>query len=204
MDPKTEKAKTRQPAQDQDNVAKDAPPAEMPAAESTPEDKIRVLEEEIAGLKDQRIRALAETDNIRKRSQRDQEEIAKFAIAAFARDMVGVLENLTRATESIAAHKEQTSEELLKTLGQGVDLTLRELLTIFEKFQIKRISPQGEKFDHNLHQAVAQVERDDVPPGTVVQIIEAGYTLHGRLLKPAMVAVSKQGGDAPKTVDTSA
>lgn len=180
-----------------------SPPAAAPAAEAALLEKIRLLEEEIASLRDQRVRALAETDNVRKRAQRDQEEIAKYAVTGFARDMVNVLENLTRATESIRTHKEQGNEEILKILGEGIDLTLRELLGIFEKYHIKRVDPMNEKFDPNLHQAVAQIERDDVPPGTVVQVVQAGYTIHDRLLRPAMVAVSKSP-EAPKTVDTSA
>lgn len=180
-----------------------SPPAAAPVPETALLEKIRLLEEEIALLRDQRVRALAETDNVRKRAQRDQEEIAKYAVTGFARDMVNVLENLTRATESIRAHKEQGSEEILKTLGEGIDLTLRELLGIFEKYHIKRVDPMNEKFDPNLHQAVTQIERDDVPPGTVVQVVQAGYTIHDRLLRPAMVAVSKSP-EAPKTVDTNA
>jgi molecular chaperone GrpE len=174
-----------------------------PAAELALDDKVKQLEEEIAALKDQRIRALAEADNIRKRAQREQEDMSKYAVTAFARDMVSVLENLNRATESVAAHKEQSSEELLKTFAEGVDLTRKELLSIFEKFQIKRLDPMGQKFDHNFHQAVAQIPKDDAEPGTVIQVVQAGYVIHDRLLRPAMVVVAK-AVDAAKTVDTSA
>jgi molecular chaperone GrpE len=185
--------------------AKEAAPEQdnIPAAEPTPEDTIKKLEEEIALLKDQRIRALAEADNVRKRAQRDQEEMSKYAVTAFARDMVSVLENLNRATESLAAHKEQNSEELLKTFAEGIDLTQRELLGIFEKFQIKRLDPQGQKFDHNFHQAVAQVPQPDTEPGTIIQVVQAGYVIHDRLLRPAMVVVAK-AAEAEKKVDNSA
>jgi molecular chaperone GrpE len=162
-----------------------------PAAPPTEEDTLKKLEDEIAQLKDQRIRALAEADNIRKRAQRDQEEMSKYAITGFARDMVSVLENLNRATESVEAHKEQKPEELLKTFAEGVDLTRRELLGIFEKFHIKRLDPQGQKFDHNFHQAVAQIVQEGAAPGTVVQVVQAGYVIHDRLLRPAMVVVAK-------------
>jgi molecular chaperone GrpE len=198
MEAKPEKMETEEEAAPQEDAA-----AEASGRDVSPEEKIKQLEEEIATLRDQRIRALAETDNVRKRAQRDQEDIARYAVAGFARDMVNVLENLSRATESLEAHKEQSSEELLKTFAEGIALTKRELLAIFEKFHITRINPQGQKFDHNLHQAVAQVERADLPPGTVVQVVQAGYVIHDRLLRPAMVTVSKQG-DPPKTVDTSA
>ena len=116
--------------------------------------------------------------------------------------MVTVLENLKRASESIP-ESARGENDLLKTIGDGVDLTLQELLNIFQKYNINRIDPQGQKFDHNLHQAVVQVERDDLPPGTVVHVVQAGYVIHDRLLRPAMVAVSKQG-ETPKKVDTSA
>lgn len=166
------------------------------------EDEIKRLQEELSRLKDQWVRAVAETENTRKRAQRDQEETSRYAITGFARDMVSVLENLKRASESIPAPAREENE-LLKTLGEGVDLTLQELLNTFKKHGINRIDPDGKKFDHNLHQAVVQVERNDVPPGTVVQVIQAGYVIHDRLLRPAMVAVSKQG-EPPKKVDTSA
>jgi molecular chaperone GrpE len=182
---------------DQDNTPS---PGKNATVKEEIADKIKVLEEEIAALRDQRMRALAETDNVRKRAQRDQEELSKYAIAAFARDMVSVLENLKRASESIEAH---VAGESLKPIAEGVNLTLNELLSIFEKHQIKRIDPLNQKFDHNFHQAVVQVERNDVPEGTVVQVVQAGYVIHDRLLRPAMVAVSKQP-ETPKPVDTLA
>lgn len=182
------------------------------AAPEKPDDaallqRIQALEEEAAALRDQRIRALAEADNARKRGQREAEEAAKYGITGFARDLVNVLENLKRAAETGEAHKDQGSEELLKSLNEGVALTLKELLSVFDKYHIRCIDPAGQKFDHNFHQAVVQVERDDVPPGTVVQVVQAGYVIHDRLLRPAMVAVSKSSDkkdSAPKTVDTVA
>jgi molecular chaperone GrpE len=160
------------------------------------------LKDENAKLRDQWVRAVAETENVRKRSQREQEETARYATSGFAHDMVSVLENLKRASESIPAGA-RDSHELLKIVGEGVDLTLQELLNIFEKYGIRRIDPINQKFDHNLHQAVAQLERDDVPSGTVIHVVQAGYTIHDRLLKPAMVAVSKSS-EAPKKVDETA
>ncbi len=164
--------------------------------------QIQTLEAENAKLRDQWVRAVAETDNVRKRAQRDQEELSKYAVSGFARDMISVLENLKRASESIPAEIRQEND-LLKTVGEGVDLTFQELLGIFEKYGIMRVFPLNEKFDHNLHQAVVQVERNDVPPGTVIQVVQAGYKIHDRLLQPAMVAVSKQG-ETPAKVDTNA
>lgn len=160
------------------------------------------LENEVTTLKDQRIRAAAETENVRKRAQRDQEETSKYAITAFAGDMVSVLENIKRASETVTPEA-RNADPLLRTLGEGVDLTLQELLSIFQRHGIKRLDPMGQKFDHNFHQAVVQMENNEVPPGTVVQVIQSGYVIHDRLLRPAMVAVSKQG-ESTKQVDTSA
>lgn len=164
--------------------------------------RIAELEAEAGKLRDQWIRAAAETENVRKRAQREQEDTARYAVTSFAREMVSVLENLKRASENIPAEARE-GNPVFKTLGEGVDLTLQELLNIFQKHGIVRIDPMGEKFDHNFHQAVAQVERDDVPPGTVVQVVQAGYVIHDRLLRPAMVAVAK-APDPAKKVDTTA
>lgn len=168
-----------------------------PVAEAAPAEvvdikdaRIAQLEEEVAKVKDQFVRAVAETDNVRKRSQRDLEENSKYAITGFAKDMVSVLENLKRASESFTP--EAIGENaLLKTIAEGVELTLQELLGIFQKFGITRIDPMGQKFDHNLHQAVAQVEVPNTEPNTVIQVVQAGYMIADRLLRPAMVVVSK-------------
>jgi molecular chaperone GrpE len=165
--------------------------------------RIAQLEEECAKLRDSWMRSVAETDNVRKRSQRDLEENSKFAITAFAGDMVSVLENLQRASETIPP-QEMENNPLLKTMGEGINLTLQELLGIFNKYKIVRINPMGQKFDHNLHQAVVQVEKNDVEAGTIVQVIQAGYMIADRLLRPAMVAVSKTSGPEVKKVDTVA
>lgn len=171
-------------------------------AAASPDSRIAELEAEAAKYKDQWIRAVAEMENLRKRAERDQQETSKYAISGFARDMVSVLENLIRARDSVPAEKRE-GNELLGTLCEGVELTLQELLQIFERHGIRRITPLNEKFDHNFHQAVVQVERDDVPAGTVIQVVQSGYIIGDRLLRPAMVAVSKQG-EAAKKVDTTA
>ncbi len=167
------------------------------------DDEIARLTAEVAKYKDQWVRAAAEVDNVRKRSQREIEESSRYAVTGFARDMVEVLENLSRASASIPKEKRE-GNDLLKTLGEGVDLTLQELLNIFTRYGITRLDPQGAKFDHNFHQAVVQVERADLPPGQIVQVVQAGYTIHDRLLRPAMVAVSKAPPEAPEKVDTLA
>lgn len=166
--------------------------------------KIAQLEEECAKLRDSWVRAVAETDNVRKRSQRDLEENSKYAISGFAGDMVSVLENLKRAAETIGSGNKAEEGKLLEKMGEGIDLTIQELLGIFKKYNIARIDPLGQKFDHNFHQAVAQVEDDSAEPGTVLQVIQAGYVIADRLLRPAMVVVAKSSGDTAKKLDTTA
>lgn len=200
--PKQQEKEENAPAADSvEGTAPAEASKETPPGDKTGE-KIAQLEAEVAKFRDQWMRAVAETENVRKRAQRDQEDTARYAIASFARDLVNVIENLKRALETIPpeARKE---EGLLKTVAEGVELTQREMLSVFEKFGVRRISPEGQKFDHNLHQAVVQVERSDVAPGTVVQVVQAGYVLHERLLRPAMVAVAK-APETPKKVDETA
>lgn len=133
---------------------------------------------------------MAEMENLRRRTEREKEDAAKYATAAFARDLVAVIENLQRAEDNIP-EAARAGEGHLKTLWEGVDMTRRELLTVFQRHGIKRLDPKGEKFDHQFHQAVAQVERDDIAPGTVVDVFQCGYVIFDRLLRPAMVTVAK-------------
>ena len=177
------------------------------AAEPSPEAIARamqaVIEEkdaEIAALKDQALRALAETENTRRRAERELADMSKYAVTGFARDLVSVLENLQRALDSIPADLKE-SQPAVNNLAVGVEMTLKELLGIFNRQGIERIDPMGQKFDHNLHQAIAQIDTPDADAGTVVQVLQAGYKIHDRLLRPAMVGVAS--GSASK-VSTSA
>lgn len=157
---------------------------------------------EIAALKDQNLRALAEVENTRRRGERELADMNKYAITGFARDLVSVLENLQRAVDAISPELRE-SQPAVGNLAVGVDMTLKELLGVFNRFGIQRIDPLGKKFDHNYHQAVAQIDTPDAEPGTVVQVLQAGYTIHDRLLRPAMVGVAAAGSAEPK-VNTSA
>lgn len=166
--------------------------------------RIAALEAEVARLKDQALRAMAEAENTRRRAQREIEENSKFAIAGFARDVLPVADNLRRAIDSIPAEIRQQDERLNK-FAEGVEMTDRELLAVLERHGIKRVDPAGQAFDHNLHQAIMQVDSTDHPPGTVVQVFQPGFTINGRLLRPAMVTVAKApGGQAGAKVDTTA
>ncbi|MCC7260100.1 MAG: nucleotide exchange factor GrpE [Alphaproteobacteria bacterium] len=176
--------------EDEESVQDAASEESAPAEEAIAQKVEDALVEEVAALKDQLLRAVAESENIRRRAQRDLEDARKYAVSGFARELVGVTENLQRALESVPPEARE-KDEFLKTLTEGVQITQQELLSIFEKAGIRRIDPLGQKFDHNFHQAVVQIVDPDNEPGTVVQVIQAGYVIHDRLLRPAMVGVAK-------------
>jgi len=155
------------------------------------------LESEIAALKDQLLRTLADSENLRRRTEREKTDMSKYAITSFARQIVSVADNLTRALESVAEEARNGDEEL-NNLYVGIEMTEKELQNSFEQFHIKVVDSIGQKFDHNLHQAMFEVEDPNQPSGLVVQEMQKGYVLHDRLLRPAMVGVSKGG---PKLED---
>lgn len=178
------------------------------AALSPDEDPVAVLEGEVASLKDQLLRAMAETENIRRRSQREREDGVKYAAVPVIRDLLGVADNLQRALESVP--EELAAEnETVSNLRLGVQMTQKELTSVFERHQIRAIAPLGDKMDPHLHEAMFEVEDLEKPAGTVVQVIQTGYRLHDRLLRPARVGISKggpkageAGSDAPAEDDS--
>jgi len=155
-------------------------------------DLVATLEDEIADLNDQLLRALAEAENVRRRARKEKEDTGRFAISDFARDMLGIADNLHRAIETIPDAVLSEDHEL-NGFYQGVQLVERDVLQAFERHGIVQISPLGEKFDHNFHQAMFEIEDHDAEPGTVVQLMAPGYVIHGRLLRPAMVGLAKAG-----------
>jgi molecular chaperone GrpE len=162
-----------------------------------PDQELVAARQEAAQLKDQLLRALAEAENVRRRAQREREDATKYAIANFAREVLQVSDNLHRALEAIPAAA-LAEDEALKNLHEGVSATERQLDAALERQQVKRVWPMGEKFDANLHQAMFEVQTAEQAPGTVVQVMQAGYLIHDRLLRPALVGVAKQPtGDAP-------
>lgn len=171
-------------------------------------DELAAAQAEIAALKDQLLRALAETENLRRRAQREKEDASKFAITGFARDLLPVADNLRRALEAVAPEA-LANDEALRNLVTGVELTERQLMDGFGKHGLKRIDAMGEKFDSNLHQAMFEVPGTDKPAGTVVQVLQPGYVLNDRLVRAAMVGVAKgdprpanDGGGSDGRVDT--
>lgn len=191
-----------------------AEPAPAAANDGRPEpdphdDHIASLEAEIGDLKDKLLRALAEVENVRRRAQKEVGDSAKYGPSSLARELFPVADNLRRALDAVPAEAREDSESI-KNLLIGVEMTEKELLAAFERSGIKRIDPAGEKFDHNFHQAMMEVPTNDQPPGTVVQVMQVGYVLHDRLLRPAMVGVAKAadatkpGEDKGSQLDTTA
>jgi len=162
--------------------------------ERSADDRLIELEAELAEQKDRLLRALAETENVRRRAQREREDASKYAVAGFAKDLLSAADNLRRALDSLP--EAEVKDERTRSLLEGLAATERELLGVFERHGIRRIDPQGEPFDHNFHQAIFEAEREDQPGGTVVEVLQPGYVLHDRLLRPAMVGVAK-GGPKP-------
>ena len=154
------------------------------------------LQLELAGVTEKLLRAMAETENVRRRLEQAAEDRGKYAVSAFAKDMLPIADNLRRALESIPADAKE-NDPLAVKLIEGVELTERSLLNALEKNGVKKFDPSGEKFDPNFQQAMYEVPDPSVPPGTVVQVVQAGYTIGERVLRPALVGVAKGGAKAP-------
>jgi molecular chaperone GrpE len=175
---------------DRSNGAGDLPPDEGSEAQTTSlEEQLAQALAEAAEFKDRLLRALAETENVRRRAERERTDATKYGVTQFARDLLDVADNLRRALESMP--ESQARDDVTRNLLAGVAATERALLAAFERHGIKRMDPKGERFDHNFHQAIFEAENTGKPPGTVVEVLQPGYLLHDRLLRPAMVGVAK-------------
>ena len=161
-----------------------------PLADEQSDDLLAAMTAERDQLKDQLLRALADTENMRRRSEREAANVRKYGHTPFARDLVGAFDNLGRAVDS-APDDLDSLDEPVKSLVTGIQLSWTELQSVIQKHGIATVYPKGEKFDYNLHQAMFEVATDDVAPGMVVEVVQHGYVLHDRLLRPAMVGVSK-------------
>ena len=155
-----------------------------------------MLVKEAAESKDKMLRTLAEMENLRKRTQREVADARTYGIAGFARDILDIADNLQRALDAVPAEAKASADAGLKSLIEGVELTERSLIKTLEKNGVQRFEPIGEKFDPNVQQAMYEVPDSSVAPGTVVQVVQAGYMIGERVLRPALVAVSK---NAPKS-----
>jgi molecular chaperone GrpE len=205
-------------AQDPGNMAYSPSPAEEDFAEIEAalsgqprpkhhDDIIMDLRRENADLRDRVLRAQADVENIRKRSDREKDETAKYAVTRFARDVLGVADNMQRAISAVPAGAVD-QDPALKSLVDGVNLTERELINVMERHGVRRIAAENAPFNPHLHQAVMEVENPNVPAGTVVQVFQSGFSIGDRVLRPAMVVVSRGGStsappsDAPPASDT--
>jgi molecular chaperone GrpE len=186
--PAAEGAPKAEQGAEQNQTAAAAPQAEPDPATLTAE------------LKDRLLRTLAEMENLRKRTEREVADAGLRGVTSFARDMLGVADNMRRALDAVAPETRASAGPAVKALIEGVELTERELLKALEKNGVRQFSPQGQKFDPNLHQAIFEVPDASVPAGNVVQVVQPGYMLGDRVLRPALVGVSKGG---PKTAPAS-
>ena len=175
----------------------------LPAYDAGGDDDIANLAAERDELRDQLLRTLADNENLRRRTERELAAAKKYGAMGFARDLMASVDNLDKAIDLIPENKDELGETV-KNILIGVEMTGREIASVLERHNISKISPDGEKFDYNLHQAMFEVPSDDVEPGIVMQVVQSGYQLHDRLLRPAMVGVSKpasppQTTEAPET-----
>jgi molecular chaperone GrpE len=176
-----------------------APPADEAAAAATsemvPAAQVTAALEAAAEFKDKLLRTLAEMENLRKRTGREIADARVFSITGFARDVLAVADNMHRALGTVGDAERDQADPKIKALIEGVELTERELMKVLEKYGVTKFSPEGEKFDPNLHQAMYEIQNPGLPPGHVGQVMQAGYMLGDRVLRPAMVGVTKA---APK------
>ncbi|MSO13861.1 nucleotide exchange factor GrpE [Rickettsiales endosymbiont of Trichoplax sp. H2] len=157
-------------------------------------EKINVVDDlkvEVDQLKDLLIREKAENDNLRKRFKKELEDTHKFAISKFVKNLTEQVENLFRASDNIDLKSCEENSEL-KTLFEGVEITKKNLLKVFHDFDVERIYPINQIFNHELHEAISQVEDEEKEPNTIINVVQAGYTINGRLIKPAVVIVTKK------------
>jgi molecular chaperone GrpE len=164
-------------------------------------DALELLKAENTELRDRYLRLAAEMDNLRRRTEREVKDAKSYAVAGFARDMLAVSDNLRRAIDAIPPEVKAAADAGLTTLIEGVEMTERSMLSALERHGVRKLEPVGQKFDPNFHQAMFEVPNTEVPNNTVVQVVQAGFSIGERVLRPAMVGVAKGG---PKLVEAEA
>ena len=167
------------------------------AAAAPQVDPVAVLAREAADMKDRLLRTLAEMENLRRRTDKEVADARTYGVTNFARDILAVADNMERALKALDDEIRTKADAGVKALLDGVELTERELIKVMEKHGVRRLEPAGQKFDPNLHQAMLEVPDPSVPSGTVVQVMQPGYTIGERVLRPALVGVAKGGPKAP-------
>jgi molecular chaperone GrpE len=179
-------------------------PAETPKTEEAKvAELVETLARESAENKDKLLRALAEMENMRRRTERQVADAREYGIAGFARDVLAVADNMDRALNALDAELREKADPAVKALLDGVELTERELHKVLEKHGVRKLEPKGEKFDPNFHQAMFEVPDPSVPPGTIAQVVQAGYMIGERVLRPALVAIAKGGPKAPPPAEAA-
>ena len=166
-------------------------------------DPIETLKAENAELRDRFLRLAAEMDNLRRRTERELKDAKAYAVTAFARDMLSVSDNLRRALEALPDEARAAADTGLSALVEGVEMTERGMLSTLERHGVRRIDAEGQKFDPNFHQAMFEIPNADMPNNTVVQVVQAGYAIGDRVLRPAMVGVAKGGPKAEANGDAA-
>src|SRR4029450_8667708 len=164
---------------------------------------VELLQKEAAEARDKMLRTLAEMENLRKRTAREVSDARAYGITGFARDILDIADNLQRALDAVPAEMKASADPALKAFIEGVELTERSLLNTQEKNGVKKFDPQGEKFNPNFQQAMYEVPDASVPAGTVVQVVQAGFMIGKRILRPALVGVSKGGAKAAPAADVT-
>nr|WP_321455156.1 nucleotide exchange factor GrpE [uncultured Cohaesibacter sp.] len=184
------------------------PLAEAPAEEVSQEEpylnpleaaelRIAELEKEAGEMKDHLLRTVAEMENLRRRTEKEISDAKQYSVASFARDMLAVADNLRRGLEAIPDEEKAAADGTLKALLEGTEMTEREMLKTLEKHGVRKLDPEGEKFDPNFHQAMFKVPNPHVPNNSVIQVVQAGYVIGTRVLRPAMVGVAEGGPKFP-------
>jgi molecular chaperone GrpE len=167
--------------------------ADQNTQETTPENEIDALRGELSDMRDRMLRALAEAENTRRRAEREKQDASQYAVTKFARDMLQIADNFARALAACPPALREAADPQVKGVLDGVEATERQLLAALERYGVKQIDTGDGKFDPNFHQAIAEVPGGDKPPGTIVDVVQAGYTIGERLLRPAMVTVARRG-----------
>ena len=160
---------------------------------------LAALQEEVAALKDQRLRALAEMENIRRRAEKEKAEAGLYAVTKFARDMVGIADNFSRALAAVPAAVREAADPQIVAVLDGVEATDRQLIQTLERYGVKQVDTSDGKFDPNLHQAIAEVPGGDKAPGSIVDVVQTGFMIGDRLLRPAMVTVARKDATSMDT-----
>lgn len=191
--PQDEPEKTENAVNEEQEAGTTQPEKEQDAKAQDP---ITALQAERDEMRDKMLRAMAEAENVRKRAERTQADTSKYAVAGFARDMLDIADNLRRAIDAVPESERQS--EAIKNLMDGVEATERVMLSTFEKYGIKKIAPTEGRFDPNFHEVMFEAEAAGKQAGEIIQLLEAGYVIHDRLLRPARVGVAKSSGGNPK------